>query len=150
MVKTSATGDYKEIYPVDQNTPNYLSNEDTTSFIDGRNQTGIPTRYDKIGNGIQLDLIPSFNAPAGLKLFINREPSYFVYTDTDKKPGVSGNLHKWFYIKPAYEYARRYSLPQLPRLELEVAKFENVIKNSFRRRQRDIPNRLIAFRESNK
>lgn len=150
MVKTSSTGDYQEIYPVDQNTPDYLSNESTTSFIDGRNQTGVPTRYDKIANGIQLDLIPSFDATAGLKVFINREPSYFVYTNITKKPGVSGNLHKWFFIKPAHDYARRNSLPQLPRLELEVAKFENVIKSSFRRRQRDVPSRLIAFRENNK
>lgn len=150
MVKTSSTGDYQEIDPVDQNTPNYLSNENTTSFIDGRNQTGVPTRYDKIANGIQLDLIPSYNATAGLKVFINREPSYFNYEDIIKKPGVSGNLHKWFYIKPAHDYARRHTLPQLPRLELEVAKLENIIKNSFRRRQRDVPSRLTAFRENNK
>lgn len=150
MCKTSATGNYQEIYPVDQSTPDYLNSESTSTFIDGRSQTGSPTRYDKIANGIQLDLIPSYNATAGLKVFINREPSYFAYTDATKKPGVSGNLHKWFFIKPAYDYARRHTLAQLPRLELEVAKFENVIKDSFRRRQRDIPKRLIAFNENNK
>lgn len=150
MVKTSSTGAYKEIYPVDQNTPSYLANEDTTSFIDGQNTSGIPTRYDKLANSIQLDFIPNYNSTSGLKLFINREPSYFVYTDTTKKPGVSGNLHKWFYLKPAYEYARRFSLPALPRLELEVAKFEENIKRSFKRRQRDVPSRLTALRESNK
>lgn len=150
MVKTSSTGDYQEIYPVDQSTPDYLNSESTSTFIDGRNQTGIPTRYDKISNGIQLDLIPSYNATAGLKVFINREPSYFAYTDTTKKPGCSGNLHKWFYLKPAYEYARRHSIAQLPRLEVEIIKFENIIKDSFRRRQRDVAKRLIAFNENNK
>lgn len=150
MCKTSATGDYQEIYPVDQSTPDYLNSESTSSFIDGRNQTGVPTRYDKIANGIQLDLIPNYDSPAGLKVFINREPSYVTYTDTTKKPGCSGNLHKWFYIKPAHDYARRHTLAQLPRLELEVAKFENVIKDSFRRRQRDVPKRLVAFNENNK
>ena len=150
MCKTSATGNYQEIYPVDQSTPDYLNSESTSTFIDGQSLTGAPSRYDKIANGVQLDLIPNYDATAGLKLFVNREPSYFVYTDPTKKAGVSGNLHKWFYIKPAYDYARRHSLAQLPRLELEVVKFENVIKDSFRRRQRDVPKRLIAFNENNK
>lgn len=150
MCKTSSSGSYQEIYPVDQNTPNYLSNEDTTTFIDGQSTTGVPSRYDKVANGIQLDLIPSYNATSGLKMFINREPSYFAYTDTTKKPGCSGNLHKWFYIKPAHDFARRHTLAQLPRLEVEVAKLENVIKDSFRRRQRDTPKRLISFIENNK
>lgn len=150
MVKTSATGNYQEIYPVDQNTPNYLSNEDTTSFIDGQNQTGIPTRYDKIANGIQLDLIPSYNATAGLKIFINREPSYAVYTDTTKKPGVPGNLHAWFYLKPAYNYAKRNNLAVLPRIERDVELMKENIKSSFRRRQRDTVKRLTPAYQNNK
>lgn len=150
MVKTSSTGDYQEIYPVDQNTPDYLNNESTTSFIDGRNQTGVPTRYDKIGNSIHLDLIPSYNATAGLKVFINREPSYAVSTDTTKKPGVPGNLHSWFYLKPAYNYAKRNSLASLPRIERDVELMKKEIEKTFRRRQRDTSNRLITNKENNK
>lgn len=150
MAKPSATGNYQELRPVDQNTPNSFNSEDTTSFIDGQNTTGIPTRYDKIGNGILLDSIPSFNATAGLKLFINREPSYAVYTDTTKKPGVPGNLHAWFYLKPAYNYAKRFDLKSLPRIERDVELMKEAIKQTFRRRQRDVSKRLVPAYQNNK
>lgn len=151
LCKISSTGEYKEIYPVDVSTPDYLNSESTKSFIDGNNDTGIPSRYDKLANGILLDLIPSYDASAGLKIFINREPSYFVYTDTTKKPGVPGLLHKWFYIKPAFDYAR-INLPQntITRLQLEVDKLEKQIEKEFRRRQRDVPRRLTVYKENNK
>lgn len=150
MVKPSSTGNYQEIYSVDQNTPNAFNSEDTTSFIDGVNATGIPTRYDKIANAILLDLIPNYNATSGLKLFINREPSYFVYTDTTKKPGVPGNLHSWFYLKPAYNYAKRHSSTNLPRIERDVELMKETIKQTFRRRQRDTVKRLIPVYQNNK
>jgi hypothetical protein len=150
MAKPSSTGYYQDLTPVDQNTPNALNSDDTISFIDGQNTTGIPTRYDKIANGIMLDLIPNYNATAGLRLFINREPSYFVYTDTTKKPGVPGNLHAWFYLKPAYNYAKRHSLASLPRIERDVELMKRTIEWTFARRQRDVAKKLQPFYQNNK
>lgn len=145
MVVSSATsGIFSEILPVDQQSPNG-NNDDTTSFIDGRNTTGIPWRYDKTANGIFLDPIPSFNATLGLKIQINREGSYFAYTDTTKKPGVPGLFHKYFALKPALDYARRNSLASYNRLYGEVLEYEGdrekgivgSIERYFGRREKD-------------
>lgn len=136
-----SSGVFREIMPVDQQTRN--SNQvNTDSLIDGRNTSGIPSRYDKTANGIFLDLVPNYTYANGLKVHINREPSYFVYTDTTKKPGVPGIYHKYFALKPALDYARRKSLAVLPRLENEVFKMEQAIKDGFGKRERDIIRRV--------
>lgn len=150
-------GTYREIYPVDQNIPN-RGDINTDSFIDGQNLSGIPTRYDKTANGILLDVIPNYNYTNGLKVFINREPSYFLYTDTSKKPGVPGTLHRYFVIKPAHDYARRNNLANAQSLAEEVFKYEGdetrgiagKIGKTFARRQKDVRNRLTANIENNR
>lgn len=142
-------GVFREIYPVDQQTRN-SNRTNVDSLLDGRNQTGVPTRYDKTANGIFLDLIPSYNYGNGLKVFINREPSYFVYTHRDRKPGVPGLYHKYFALKPALDYKRRNNHADVNRIEREVLLMEQKIKENFGKRERDIPRRLIANIENNK
>jgi hypothetical protein len=122
MVK-DAGGVYQEIYPVDQQT------EDVASFYDDNNTTGQPSRYDKTGNGIFLDSIPNYSwrtaqeGEKGLKIFINRESSYFTSADTTKKAGYPYH-QEYFYLKPAYEYARRNNLSITTSLEKEILKLE--------------------------
>lgn len=142
FAKVSATSDvYVEIFPRDAQ-----SDSDATGFTDGRNTTGVPYYYDKTANGIFIDPIPSFNATNGLKIYINREASYFTYTDTTKKPGCPGIHHKYFALKPALDYARRNNHANVNRLEAEVLKYEGdesrgiqgSIERHFARRQRDV------------
>jgi hypothetical protein len=128
----NSSGLYGEIYPVDA-----ASDEDTWSFSDGQNSEGQPCRYDKTANGILLDPIPSYNYTNGLKLYVNREASYFTTSDTTKKPGVPGIFHKYFPLRAAQDFARRNSLAVLPRLEAEVARMEANIKGYYGRRARD-------------
>lgn len=149
----NASGIYSEIFPVD-----VQSEENTSSFTDGQNATGTPTRYDKTSNGIFLDPIPSASVTNGLKVYINREASYFTSGDTTKKPGVPGILHKYFYLKPALDYARRNSLANLPRIEAEVLKMEGnnragiigSIEEYFSLRSRDEKKRLSVNQEDNR
>lgn len=143
------SGEFKEIYPVDVQTRNN-NNMNTDSLINGLNQGGIPTRYDKTGNGILLDYVPNYTVEDGLKVFIDREGSYFVYTDTNKKPGVPGLLHNWYVLKPAMEHARRKGLSCHDRLALEVLKMEARIKETFGKREKDIRRGMRANVESNK
>jgi hypothetical protein len=102
------SGVYEEIYPVDQQ-----SDYGMEGFTDGQNETGLPYRYDKTGNGIFLDPIPSYNATAGLKLFINREAGYFLTTDTTKKAGIDGLCQEYLSLKASYTYARDKGLNQV-------------------------------------
>src|SRR5690349_18677867 len=125
MVANSA-GYFTEVLPVDQQ-----SDLDVSSFYDGQNTGGIPTRYDKTANGIFFDLVPNWSRTGGLKVFINREASYFVYGDTTKKPGVPGIFHKYFYLLPALDYARRNSLASYNKLKQDVMEMENAIKTHF-------------------
>jgi hypothetical protein len=116
MVKDEA-GIYHEIRPVDQ------QRDSAESFYSGQNQTGVPAIYDKTANGIFLDFIPSYNSDDGLKIFINRESSYFVSTDTTKTAGYPYH-QEYFYLKPAYDNARRNNLSITTSLEKEIQKLE--------------------------
>jgi hypothetical protein len=151
MVLPSATATtYGDVYPVDTQT-----DEDIGGLASESGSVGTPTRYDKTANGIFLDPIPNYNATKGLKVYINREGSYFAYTDTTKKPGVPGLFHKYLALKPAMDYARRNNLANVNRIELEVAKYEAEsgpvsIKEYFSRRSRDERPRLTIKMESNK
>lgn len=143
------SGVFHEIDPIDQQTANNNS-LNTDSFIDGREATGTPTRYDKTANGFFLDPVPNYNSTGGLKVYINREASYFTYLDTSKKPGVPGIFHEYFAIKPALKYARRKNLASFNRLEAAVMKMEKEIGEYFNSRQRDVKRRMLANVENNK
>lgn len=121
FVKNSATSPYLEIYPVDvQSDPEV----NITKIADGLNTTGQPYRYDKTATGLFLDPIPSASVTAGLKVYVNREGSYLVYTDTTKKPGVPGTHHEYFVVKACYEYAKANILADISKWEAEVLKWE--------------------------
>ena len=132
VLLSSTSTVYNEVYPVDQQ-----SDIGTEGFWDGNNTEGAPFWYDKTANGFFLDPIPSYNATNGLKVYINREGSYFVSTDTTKKPGVPGIFHAWFYLKPALEYARRNNLAVERKLKERVLEMEEDIKKYFGKRSRD-------------
>jgi len=123
MVKDEQ-GVYYEIYPVDQQSDEYMD-----GFWSEQNQTGQPMRYDKTANGIFLDVLPNYNwriadeGEKGVKIFINRESSYFVSTDTTKKAGYPYH-QEYFYLKPAYEHARINGLSNKVDLEKEIMKLE--------------------------
>lgn len=159
-----SSGIYKEMLPVDVNSGDYqpitsvsgqLYPNGVSGFTDGRNTTGIPNKYDKLGTSVLLDPIPSYNYTNGLKVYVNREGSYFTYTDTTKKPGVPGLFHKYFYLKPALDVARRNNLGNRQLIENEIAKMEGVpgvngtIGEYFASRPRDEDKRLHTVEQNN-
>jgi len=131
MVKDSS-GIYYEIFPVDVQSQSAMQ-----SFYDGNDKQGLPTRYDKTGNGIFLDLIPSYNSVAGLKIYINREGSYFTAGDTTKKAGFAGLYHEYLALRPSYQYAYRNSLPNVILLRDEMLKMEEQIMSHYQKRNKD-------------
>lgn len=119
---------------------------DASDISEEQTNTGVPWQYDKTANGIFLDPAPGYNATSGLKIWINREPSYFVSTDTTKMPGCPGNHHRYFALKPALDYARRQGLKNYNLLREEVVSFEGdaekgivgSIERDFTRREKDV------------
>lgn len=144
------SGVFRDITPVDQQTPNNNGNY-TSTFINGQNATGTPKGYDKTSNALFFDVIPNYNLTNGIKFFINRESSYFIYTDTTKKPGIPGLFHKYLALRAALDYARRNSLSVFPNLEAEVYRYEGnerlgingSISSYFGNRSRDVRKRLL-------
>lgn len=129
-------GNFNEIYPVDQqsNAP--------SGFTDGLNTEGLPTWYDKTANGIFLDPIPNYSRSNSLKVFINREGSYFATSDTTKKAGFAGLFHDYLALKPAYKYAVINQLANKTDLEKELFKMTEGIKNHYKAREKDVQKTL--------
>lgn len=137
MVK-DPSGNYVEIEPVDQQ-----SDTNTESFWNEQNATGIPTQYDKTANGIILDVLPSYSwriateLERGVKVFINREGSYFTTDDTTKKPGFSGIFHEYVALYPSFLYAMRHGLSNKNDLSKAIEDMELKIQQHYRDRSKD-------------
>lgn len=138
---------------------NVQSETSIDTFTNGSNTGGIPTNYDKTANGIFLDFVPNYNATGGLKVYINREGSYFTASDTTKMPGFAGLFHKYLAIEPAHQYAVRNGLSVAggvlrggARTGLlgQVYELEQQIMEYYAARERDIPRRMTAAKANNK
>lgn len=127
------SGVYEEIPQVDMQT--WDNNE---SFYDGQNVTGQPTKYDRTGNGIMFDVIPNYDQTDGVKMFINREGSYFTISDTTKKPGIDGRLHEYLVVSPACKYADRNSLNNYATLTNRKLLLEKKIAEVYSKKDRGV------------
>lgn len=136
------SGDYREILPVDQqsNAP--------VNYTDGNNTTGLPNTYDKTGNGIFLDPIPNYSEANGLKIFINREASYFSTSDTTKKPGFAGLFHEYLVLHPSFYYCTRNGISIRRELKEELMEMEAQIMDFYKMREKDTVKRLIGARNN--
>jgi len=132
FLKDSVSGIYNEIKPVDVN-----SELNTESFSDGQNIQGKPYRYDKMANGIFLDPVPNATVENGLKMYINRETTYFTTADTTKKAGFAGIYHEYLAIRPSYMFAYRNNLANLVPLREEMLKMEKEIERYYGQREKD-------------
>lgn len=123
-----------------------------SDYYDGQSHPGLSTGFTQVGNSIILPHTPDYSRDDALKLYINREPSYFTYQDTTKKPGIPSLFHDYLYLKPALDYARRNNLDSYNRIEAEVIKLEGVpskgvqgaIQRYFAKRDRTLGRRMRA------
>lgn len=134
-------GAYQIMTPVDETLePN---------FYDGRNNTGISTRYGKKGNVITLELLPPATVTDGLKMEVTRESEYFTTSDTTKKPGL-GLYDVYLADWASFEYAGNNSLANVNLTAQRLLTMEEQMKDYFSRRDHDTPKRLSAYQHSNK
>lgn len=135
FVRTSTTTGYFEIFPVD------VQSDDEgiiSGLADGLGTEGTPYEYDKTANGIFLNPIPSANVTSGLKIYINREGSYFATSATTKTPGFAGLYHEYCVLEPCYRYARANNLTNKETLKRDVLEMEKAITKYYSRRERDV------------
>jgi hypothetical protein len=139
-------GVYHELTPVDQ------QGIAPSTMNDGQNTTGTPTTYDKTGTTISLDLIPSYNSTNGLKIYIDREASYFVsdISGSMKMAGIDGLTHDYLYLKPAYEYARDNSLDIKETLYRDLLDARKKVDERYGRREKDTPKIIKSLWQNNR
>ena len=133
-----SNGNWTKLTPIDQN-------EIVMALDEFEKTAGIPMYYDKTAdNVIKLYPKPASSVTAGLKFYFQRTPSYFVYTDTTKEPGVSPLLHRGFVIASAYDAALSKGLPNMAVLAAELLKEEQKIKQYFGDRNNDEKSKIKA------
>lgn len=139
------SGTFREIYPVDQfqTTLKTGNLENTDPMYNGLNASGTPTRYSKTGNGIFLDVIPNYLSNGGLKVFIDRESSYFNTADTIKKPGFVGIFHQYLALWSSEFYAGVKTLTNLDKLNADKMQMRRDIAEYYARRDKDTPKRMV-------
>ena len=136
-----STGLFSELLPVD------VQSGAPVNYTDGQNTTGQPNTYDKTANAIFLDPIPNYNYTAGIKVYINREGSYFTTSDTTKKAGFAGLYHEYLVLRPAYFYCLRSKIFDLAeRYKREMIEMEAMIADYYKARERDVQKTLIGSR----
>lgn len=139
LIYPSATStNYEELMPVDE--LEIGSSDILVNTVEGK-----PNRYGKLGNAVLLDPIPSYNATAGIKMVVNREGSYLTTSDTTKVVGVPA-YHEFFYLFPAWQYAKRNNFSDVAKFEKDVIDLmgserlgvTGAITEFFGRRERDV------------
>lgn len=126
-----------QFYDLDRIDQQDNSNFNSNGMVDGQNKTGKPSAYDKTANGIFLDAIPDYNEAGGLKIFINREATRFLTTDTTKKPGFAGIFHEYLALRPSYQFASRKGLKNEASLREQVMLMEQKMEEYYGQRNKD-------------
>lgn len=96
------TGAWRKLTPIDEAD---IYDQSLTDFM---KTPGLPVYYDKQGASIFLypkPLATSVTSTAGLKVWFQRPPSYFVTSDTTKVPGFNSMYHRLAATIASRDYA---------------------------------------------
>lgn len=97
-----------------------------------------PMYYDKIANSVFLYPAPNYDSEGGLRVYYQREPNYFLSTDTDKEAGFATILHRLIPLKACYDFAIANNLTdKITTLSNEITKKELELKKFYGRRNKD-------------
>lgn len=138
------TGVWNRLEPMDFNE---IENRGITEYENG---PGTPKYYDIIDGSLFLYPKPQqdwVTTTAGLKVYFQRAPSYFVYTDTTKAPGFVSTFHRLVSRWASYDYAIYRQLPIAKTLREEITVIEQQLQDYFTDRQPDDDTR-IRIRET--
>lgn len=100
--------------------------------------SGTPIYYDKLANSLFLYPAPDYTQGASLRVYFQREPSYFTTTDTIKEPGFASIFHRLVPLKACLDFAIANNLTdKIIVLSAKIKEKEEEIKKFFGRRNRD-------------
>lgn len=109
-----------------------------TEFL---SEKGLPQYYDLQGNSLLLYPAPNttqVTAAAGLKVFFQREPDYFVVSDTTKTPGIPSIFHDIPVLYACAKFAKANQMSEKAReLDAEIEKRKQQMIDFFTKRNVD-------------
>ena len=97
VICKDASGTLRTLKPIDKNSP------EAKNMNEQRN-TGTPKYYDLIGNSMFLEPKPDYSSTLGLRVFFQRNVSYFAVDDTTKKPGFAQPFHRLISLYASEDY----------------------------------------------
>jgi hypothetical protein len=105
-----------------------LDDKDAELIMGGdTGKSGTPTGFIERNNTIFFNITPNFSLTDGGKLFYKRSPSYFVYTDTTKEPGLPFQFHEMLAVGSVYDWVlihQSNATTLITRIEAELNKWE--------------------------
>lgn len=127
----NSTGDWLKLKPIDlvdiQQARDEFMKED-----------GQPMYYDKLANSVFLYPAPNYDSAGGLRVYYQREPNYFLSSDTDKEAGFATVLHRLISLKASYDYAVANNLTdKITVLGAEIEKKNLELRKFYGRRNKD-------------
>lgn len=96
-----------------------------TAMSPNTNDTGTPTHFLEHGNVLYLYPKPNYAATNGIKVFFERDPSYFASSDTTKSPGIPRPFHYLLALYAAHDWLvvnKPANTVVITRIEAEIAK----------------------------
>lgn len=101
-------------------------------------EDGQPMYYDKLANSVFLYPAPNYDSAGGLRVYYQREPNYFLSSDTDKEAGFATVLHRLISLKASYDYAVANNLTdKITVLGAEIEKKNLELRKFYGRRNKD-------------
>lgn len=94
--------------------------------------TGVPTHFLEKGKYIFLFPEPNYNATNGVRVFFERDPSYFASTNTTKEPGIPRPFHGLLPLYAAHDWLlvnEPSNQVLITRLEAQIARREKELKD---------------------
>lgn len=104
-----------------------------------------PMYYDKVANSVFLYPAPNYDSTGGLRVYYQREPNYFLSTDTDKEAGFSSILHRLISLKACYDYAVANNLTdKITTLNNAITVKTDELRKFYGRRNKDEKLKIIT------
>ena len=126
-ILTSATAtaysDLKRMYLDDVLAPRAMSPDST--------ETGVPTHWLEFNNSIFFYPEPNYAATNGIKIYFEREQSYFVSSDTTKEAGIPKPFHRLLPLIASHEWIienKPSNTVLITRLETKIAEAKKALK----------------------
>lgn len=129
-----ANGNYQKLIPIDQS-------QIGEGLVEFESTDGMPKYYDKLANSVFLYPAPaaaSVTTTAGLKVYYQREPNYYAYSDTTKESGLPEIFDGLLKDIACRMYALDNSMyEKADRLVGEIDKGYQQMTDFFNRREKD-------------